>query len=122
MNLTFGEWLRHTRNTVIPLSLRELAKAVDISPSYLSDIEHDRRVPGEEVLHELADALGIPREECIARSGRLGYDTERYLRVHPNAVRLMRRIAQDGLSEAELALLLDIVDRARHTEAILQPK
>jgi transcriptional regulator with XRE-family HTH domain len=40
---------------------RELCRRVGITPSYLSDIETGRRLPGPEVSDRIARALGVDR-------------------------------------------------------------
>ena len=42
MNITFGEYLTNKRKEK-EMSLRMLAKELDISPAYLSDVENNRR-------------------------------------------------------------------------------
>lgn len=87
------------------LTLRTVAGKLGITPSYLSDIELDRRVPAHEVLEGLARLLKLDPDELWSRAGRLDPRTQAYLRRSPGAVRLFRRIAAHGLSEAELAEL-----------------
>jgi transcriptional regulator with XRE-family HTH domain len=101
---TLGSYIRRARSAR-KVTLRQLAAAVGVTPSYLSDIENDRRVPSEEVLERLAAELALDLDELLARRGRLDYETEEYLKRSPAAVRLFRRIAQQGLGEAELAEL-----------------
>ncbi|OEV04859.1 hypothetical protein AN216_05405 [Streptomyces oceani] len=48
----------------IGLSQTELAGA-DISPSYVSLVEHDKRIPSEEVLEVLSSRLGLPVQELL---------------------------------------------------------
>src|SRR5437868_431372 len=74
--------------------LRELARLLGITGSYQSDIEQDRRVPAEEVLWATAQVLGLDVDELMARSGRIGAATERYLRRRPTAVALLRTLAR----------------------------
>lgn len=45
------------------ISLRELARELDISAPFLSDIELGRRFPSEEVLAKLAMRLGVEAED-----------------------------------------------------------
>ncbi len=62
------------------LSLRELADKIisedgkAITPQYLSDIEHGRRVPGDYVLGKLAKALDVDKDLLFHRAGRLAPD------------------------------------------------
>jgi transcriptional regulator with XRE-family HTH domain len=101
---TLGDVIREAR---IPKgSLREYAKKLDITPSYLSDIENDRRVPAEDVLRKIADLLGLDFDELMARAGRLGEETDRYMRRHPTAGVLFRQLSESNTPEDDLAKLL----------------
>lgn len=67
---TFGKGLRAERQNQ-GISLRELARRVEISPTYLSHIEIDHvPPPSPEVVCRLANALGIDAEVLLARAGR----------------------------------------------------
>jgi transcriptional regulator with XRE-family HTH domain len=57
-----GELLRDLRGRA-DLSLRELARSVDVSAPFLSDVELGRRYPSDEVLTRLAKALKVPLEQ-----------------------------------------------------------
>lgn len=103
-DITLGEWLRTARIAKGP-SLRATAESLQVTPSYLSDIENDRRVPAEDVLQRLAGLLDLDPEEAMVRAGRFGEETERYLKRQPEAVRLFRRISEAKLSTEELRLL-----------------
>lgn len=105
MNETsLGEWLRDARMEK-DVSLRSLATQLEITPSYLSDIENDRRIPAEDVLQKLTMALELDFEEAMALAGRFGEQTERYVRRQPEAVKLMRRASAANLSAADLRAL-----------------
>lgn len=101
---TLGSYIRRTRSAR-QVTLRKLAAAVGVTPSYLSDIENDRRVPSEEVLERIARELDLDLDELMALRGKLDDATEEYLKRSPAAVRLFRRIAQQELNEAQLAEL-----------------
>lgn len=57
-----GDRIRERREEK-DLSLRELAKQVACSPPFLSDIEHGRRFPSEQVLADIARVLGLEVDE-----------------------------------------------------------
>jgi transcriptional regulator with XRE-family HTH domain len=107
---TLGEHLRQARLDK-DLGLRELAKELGITPSYLSDIESDRRVPSEDVLRVMSERLDLDFDELMARAARFGEDAERYLKRHPAAAALFRKIADQRLSDDQLKQLLSSVDR-----------
>lgn len=108
---SLGDQVRAARISA-GLSLRELAKRLDgATPSYLSDIENDRRVPSEKVLSSLSQILQLDFDELMAAAGRFGEDTDRYLRREPTAGVLMRRLSQHNLGRDELESLLNQADR-----------
>lgn len=108
---SFGEMLREAR-VKKGVSLRSLAAELKITPSYLSDIENDRRVPSEDVLQLLALLLGLDFDDLMAQAGRFGEEAERYLKHQPTAVKLFRRISESNLGEDQLKDLLRAVDDA----------
>lgn len=88
------------------ISLREAARTLTIAPSYLSDIENDRRVPSEDVLHRIAQLLGLEFDDLMARAGRVGEQAERFLRQQPAAGVLFRRLAETGATAKDVERLL----------------
>jgi len=76
---TFGDVVATERKTR-KWSLRELAdrvpseKGTAISPQYLNDIEHNRRIPAEAVIEGLAKALGLPEDYLFHLAGKLPPD------------------------------------------------
>lgn len=104
-NQTLGDLIRDGRVRK-GLSLRALAAQIGKTPSYLSDIENDRRVPAEDVLRDLSSALDLSFDELMAHAGRVGERAERYLRREPAAGRLFRTISEANLRPEEVELLL----------------
>lgn len=102
---TLGEFIREQR-VERKRGLRDLAKSLEITPSYLSDIENDRRVPSEDVLRKISDLLGLNFDDVMALAGRFGEDAERYMKRHPTAGALFRRISEEKLDEQALRKLL----------------
>jgi transcriptional regulator with XRE-family HTH domain len=118
---TLGEVIRQAR-TAKGMKLRELARRVDRTPSYLSDIENDRRIPSEDVLQRIADELDLDFEDLMARAGRFGSDAERYLRRSPAATTLFRRIQERNLSDEEIRSLMEGINELRPTKESAEPE
>jgi transcriptional regulator with XRE-family HTH domain len=106
---SLGDLIRK-RRVKKELSLRSLAAQLEITPSYLSDIENDRRVPAEDVVRQIARLLEIDFNDLMARAGKFGRDAERYLRRQPAAGQLFRRISEANLDEDRLGQLLKQVE------------
>jgi transcriptional regulator with XRE-family HTH domain len=107
---SLGETIRQRRISQ-DITLRELARRLDLTPSYLSDIENDRRVPAEDVLARIAGLLDLSFDELMGLAGRFGDSVERYLKRNPAAGVLFRRISQANLSPDALKALLKEADR-----------
>ena len=61
---TFGRFVREKRLDAGDVMLKDIGYAVGVSLSYLSDIEHDRRNPGEGFNYEaLAKLLRLTEDE-----------------------------------------------------------
>jgi transcriptional regulator with XRE-family HTH domain len=101
---SLGDLIREARTP--KGSLRDFAKRLDITPSYLSDIENDRRIPAEEVLRRIAELLKLDFDELMAKAGRFGEEAERYMRKHPTVGVLFRKLSDSKTPDDDLAKLL----------------
>ncbi|MGB8022505.1 MAG: helix-turn-helix domain-containing protein [Candidatus Nanopelagicales bacterium] len=63
-----GAYIREQRHAA-EISLRQLAKAADISNPYLSQVERGLRKPSAEILARIAAALRISAETLYVRAG-----------------------------------------------------
>lgn len=113
--MSLGELVNNSRVNKC-LGLRALARRLDIAPSYLSDIENDRRVPSEEVLRRISEVLDLDFDILMREAGRLGKDAEQYIRDNELAGRLFRRIADSQLDQGDLENLLTSLDRLEKQE------
>jgi transcriptional regulator with XRE-family HTH domain len=104
-----GEIIREAR-LAKDKSLREQAKLLEITPSYLSDIENDRRVPSEDVLRKITNQLDLDFDHLMALAGRFGDDADRYMKKQPVAGVLFRRLSENNMQEDELRELLRQAD------------
>lgn len=109
---TLGDILREARVRK-EMSLRAFAAKLGKTPSYLSDIENDRRIPAEDLLRQMAGMLDLDFDALMARAGRVGKQAERYLRQQPAAGRLFRRISEANLDQERLQRLLEQVEELR---------
>jgi transcriptional regulator with XRE-family HTH domain len=109
---SLGELLRDAR-VRSKAGLREFARDLGIAPSYLSDIETDRRTPTERLLSSMATKLDLDFDVLMALSGRLGEQTDQYVREVPAAARLFRRISALGLNEQEIERLENEIEPRR---------
>ncbi|MBW3638112.1 MAG: helix-turn-helix domain-containing protein [Armatimonadetes bacterium] len=106
---SLGEILREAR-AAKGLSLRGLAGQMDITPSYLSDIENDRRVPAEEVLQQLASLLNLGFDDLMAQAGRFGEEAEQFAKDRPAAVKLFRRLANANPSDEAIEKIIGEIE------------
>ncbi len=61
---SFGAQFRATR-VAAALSLRRAAKLAGLSPSFLTDVEHNRRMPSRLHMQKLAEAIGRPVTDLL---------------------------------------------------------
>jgi transcriptional regulator with XRE-family HTH domain len=94
-------------------TLRGLARDLKLSPSYLNDIEYDRRTPSDDVVRQLALFLELDVDALLAAAGKVGIgkDAEEYIKATPSAGVLFRRVANDRLPEDQLKQLLERIDQ-----------
>ena len=95
-----GAYIREQRNAA-QISLRQLAKAADISNPYLSQVERGLRRPSAEILARIAEGLRISAETLYVRAGILEE------RVGDHAF-LVAISADTTLTERQRKVLLEI--------------
>src|SRR5262245_27415666 len=89
--MTLGERIR-ARRLELRITLRELARRVDVSAPYLTDLEAGRRHPSPEVRGRIAAALELPEAELEALDTRLSPEVRRWVETQPDVARLLRTI------------------------------
>jgi len=78
-NTTLGSFIRNARHNK-KIGLRELARTMNISASYLSRVENDlERIPSEEVLADLADELSLEFAQLCFIAKRMPFEIEAML-------------------------------------------
>ena len=67
----FGEFVRREREAR-EIGLREMAKMIGVSPTYLSKVERDEFAPpAEDKVKAIAQIIGCDVDELLARAGRV---------------------------------------------------
>ena len=110
---TFGKTLRRLRQDA-QVGLRELARLVDKSPGYISDVEQDKVAPpSEEAIVEIANALRVDKNELLSAASKLDPELSRYVASEPQAADFLRRAKEKGFGSEDwkkLDRLVDIVE------------
>src|SRR5271163_3283441 len=97
-----GPYIRKRRDE-LDLSLRELAKKLDCSPAFISDIELGRRHPSDKVLIEMARVLKVKAEELRAMDVRAPIDEiKRVTQNDPTFALAFRTVLDKNISAEEL--------------------
>lgn len=86
--MTFGEMIR-TARIAKGLSMRGLANTLEVSATFVHDVERDRAVLSDEKAARVAELLGIEFEALQDARG-LTRELSRWLHENPAVVRLLR--------------------------------
>jgi transcriptional regulator with XRE-family HTH domain len=100
---TIGEIIAEARKKA-GLSLRTVSAKIPVKFPYLADIEKNRRNPSEKVIRELCNQveLNLDFDVLMAKAGRLGEETEQYIKETPAFGSLIRELAHIRLNEKQL--------------------
>ena len=100
--MTFGQFIRKRREEK-DFSLRELARKVNCSAAFLSDIELGRRFPSEQVLKTIAKVLDVSTETLKEYDRRAPVeDIKRLAETHPQYGLALRSLVDKKISPEEL--------------------
>lgn len=92
---TLGEFIRERREAA-NISLRELARQIQITPPFLSDVELGRRNPSDEVLEKIAGFFSIPVEELKKLDTRVSFaNFKRFVEQDPKLGFAFRTAIED---------------------------
>ena len=79
----FGAFIRRKREAK-EIGLREMAKKIGVSPTYLSKVERDEfSPPAEDKVRKIAVILDLDADELLARAGRVASDLTDIIRRQP---------------------------------------
>lgn len=90
------------------LGLREVARKLELSASYLSQLETGqlKTPPAAEVLRALAKLYEVDADRVLLLAGRVPEDVKALLLADPGLTRFLRAAGERGLSGTDLLALL----------------
>ena len=108
----FGEFVRRQRKAK-EIGLREMAKMIGVSPTYLSKIERDEfPPPAEDKVTKIAEIIGRDPDELLALAGRVASDLSDIIRQRPREMADFLRTAK-GLTADDISRLARQAQRAK---------
>jgi transcriptional regulator with XRE-family HTH domain len=110
---TFGKKLRDLRIDS-GIGLRELARLIDKSPGYLSDVEHDHvPPPSEDVILNIATALTVDKRELLTVAQKMDPELSSYVAQEPEAADFLRMAKEKEFDRDDWQALSKIVEAAK---------
>lgn len=108
----FGAFIRREREAK-EIGLREMAKKIGVSPTYLSKVERvEFPPPTEDKVRKIAGVLGLDADELLALAGRVASDLTDIIRERPREMADFLRAAK-GLTAEDMARLARQAQKAR---------
>jgi transcriptional regulator with XRE-family HTH domain len=109
---SFGALVRRER-VAKEIGLREMAKKIGVSPTYLSKVERDEfRPPAEDKVRKIAEIIAYDADVLLALAGRVASDLTDIIRQQPREMADFLRTAK-GLTVDDLARLARAAQKAR---------
>jgi transcriptional regulator with XRE-family HTH domain len=108
----FGAFIRRQREAR-EIGLREMAKMIGVSPTYLSKIERDEFAPpAEERVRAIARIIECDADDLLARAGRVSSDIADIIKRQPVALSTLLRAAK-GLTTDDILELVRNAQKVR---------
>jgi transcriptional regulator with XRE-family HTH domain len=109
---TFGAFVRRRRMEK-ELGLREMAKMIGVSPTYLSQVERNEFPPPvEEKVKDIARILDCDADDLLARAGRVSSDISDIIKRKPVELAALLRTTK-GMSAEQIAGLARRAKKAK---------
>lgn len=85
--------------------MREMAKMIGVSPTYLSKVERDEfKAPAEDKVRAIAKIIGCNEDELLARADRVASDLSDIIKRQPVELAALLRTTK-GLTTEDIARL-----------------
>jgi len=93
--ITLGKKMARGRS-FYDVSLRELARVLEVSPSYLSRLENGQDTPSQRILEEYSWRFCLDLDEMSRLASRIPRDIQISLVSNPIAFRMVREVLAHG--------------------------
>ena len=117
---TLGQALRALRMEK-NVTLRDMARRLDVTPTYLSQVEQDKfSPPTEERIKQIGQILDLPQEQVdhlVALAGRVPKDLHEVLEEHPHEMASFLRTAR-GLTAEDIRQLTQEAQKLKGKDEI----
>jgi transcriptional regulator with XRE-family HTH domain len=108
----FGAFVRRQREAR-EIGLREMAKKIGVSPTYLSKVERDEfPPPAEDKVRKIAAIIASDVDELLARAGRVSSDLSEIIKQLPREMAALLRTTK-GLTADDVTRLARQAQRAK---------
>ena len=109
----FGAYIREKREEK-GISLRDMARQISASPTFVSKVETEDWKPGEEKLRKIAQVIECDEEELIAMAGRVPSELSDIIKQHAHRHELSALLrTTQGMSAEELGKLVEQAKKAK---------
>jgi len=103
-DIEFGAFVRREREGR-EIGLREMARMIGVSPTYLSKVEREEfPPPAEDKVIAIANILDHDRDELLALAGKVSSDLTEIIREHPRELAALLRTTK-GMTTDDVARL-----------------
>lgn len=108
----FGAFIRREREAK-ELGLREMAKMIGVSPTYLSKCERNEfDPPTEDKVRKIAAIIGCDVDDLLARANRVSTDITDIIKRHPVELAALLRTTK-GLTAEDITRLAKQAQKAK---------
>ena len=108
----FGAFIRREREGK-EIGLREMAKMIGVSPTYLSKVERDEfPPPAEDKVRAIAKIIGCDTDDLLARAGRVSTDITDIIKRHPVELAALLRTTK-GMSADDINRLASEAEKVK---------
>jgi transcriptional regulator with XRE-family HTH domain len=113
MTETFGKKLRSYRLKA-EVGLRELARLIEKSPGYISDVEQDHvPPPSEDAILKIAVALNVDKKELLSAAKKMDPEISRYVAREPEAADFLRMAQEKRYDSDDWETLTKLAEAAK---------
>ena len=120
---SFGGYIKRLRE-IRHIGLREMARLVEISPAYLSDIEKDKReAPSKDVIIKINSILESNLEHLFDLAGinskKIPPDLPEIIKEYPSLSRLIRTVKNKNLSNEQILRIANELEEKKMKAIII---